>query len=183
MVEVVSRRFHGNRREMRQSLVDTFLAEEPGTGKGALCSRYIYKVDKSHSGHVIELHRPAFLNKGIDFTVRCQTVCFNPGKTRWKHVPKHDDLIEILRGIKTSRPRLYRGVKESLQRVYECKRVQNYSDLEKFMSPPLVNGAMGCPGDVAVLVAKWLFAEQDITYWNYSGRAMLYSKLRAEELV
>ena len=24
---------------------------------------------------------------------------------------------------------------------------------------------------------KWLFIEQDITYWNWSGRAMLYSAI------
>jgi hypothetical protein len=132
---------------------------------------------------MIELHRPAFLNKGIDFTVRCMTICFNPGKTRWRHVPKHDDLVQILRGLKDNRPRLYRGVREALSQVYQCKRVQNLADLSRLVSPPLVNGAAGCPGDVAVLAAKWLFAEQDVTYWNYSGRAMLFAKLQNEDLV
>jgi hypothetical protein len=40
-----------------------------------------------------------------------------------------------------------------------------------------------CPADVAVLVAKWLFVEQDVTYWHNSGRAMTYEYLQDEGVV
>ena len=32
-------------------------------------------------------------------------------------------------------------------------------------------------------LVKWLFLEQDVTYWNYSGRAMLYQSLKGNGLV
>ena len=37
--------------------------------------------------------------------------------------------------------------------------------------------------DIAILIARWMFIEQDITYWTRSGRAMLMSKLKDEGLV
>jgi len=33
----------------------------------------------------------------------------------------------------------------------------------------------GYPIDLILGVVKWLFIEQDVRYWNYSGRAMLFS--------
>ena len=30
---------------------------------------------------------------------------------------------------------------------------------------------------IILLAIKWLFIEQDITYWNWSGRNMLYNHL------
>jgi len=36
--------------------------------------------------------------------------------------------------------------------------------------------------ETILLTVKWLFMEQDCAYWNYSGRAMFYSALRANGL-
>lgn len=33
------------------------------------------------------------------------------------------------------------------------------------------------PIAIILLAIKWLFIEQDITYWNWSGRNMLYNQL------
>jgi hypothetical protein len=183
MVKVIRRSFNGNRRTLRRTLVSAFLDEDPGTGKGDLCTRYIYEVEASDSGHIIQLHRPAFLNKGIDFTVRCMSIRFNPGKTRWRHVPKHDDLADILTGLQRARPRLYRQVQAAIICAFQCRPIEGLDRLALLTAPPLVPGHPGCPADVAVLVAKWLFAEQDLTYWNYSGRTMLFQKLRNAGLV
>ena len=37
----------------------------------------------------------------------------------------------------------------------------------------------GCPVDMICRCIKWLFIEQDITYWNWSGRNMLYNGIRS----
>ena len=38
-------------------------------------------------------------------------------------------------------------------------------------------------GDVAIVVVRWMFIEQDITYWTHSGRAKFLGKLRDEGLI
>jgi hypothetical protein len=183
MPQRIKRHFTGNRREFRSALIGAFVDEEPGTGTAEQCTRYIYEVDASPSGHTIELHRPAFLNKGIDFTVRCLSVVFNGKNPHWRHVPTHDDLIEVLASLKAEYPRRYRDVSASLTRVYHCQGRVNLKAIADISAEPAVPRAEGCPADVAVLIAKWLFAEQDLTYWNNSGRAMLFNKLRVEGLV
>jgi hypothetical protein len=179
----IRRHFIGDRKEFRKALIGAFLDEEPGTGTGEQCSRYIYEVDTSPSGHTIELHRPAFLNKGIDFTVRCLSIVFNGKNAHWRHVPTHDDLVQILSSIKDKHPERYPDVSGSLRRVYNCLGRVNLRAIADIGAEPVAAGAEGCPADLAVLLAKWLFAEQDLTYWNNSGRAMLFNKLRLEELV
>jgi hypothetical protein len=182
MVQRIQRHFSGDRKEFRKALIGAFVDEEPGTGTGQDCTRYIYEVDTSPSGHTIELHRPAFLNKGIDFTVRCLSIVFNDKNPHWRHVPTHSDLIEALGSLKSRFPGRYSDVSASLNRVYRCQGRVNLGAIADLEAEPSVIGAMGCPADAAVLVAKWLFAEQDLTYWNNSGRAMLFNKLRYEEL-
>lgn len=41
---------------------------------------------------------------------------------------------------------------------------------------------VGQPIETILKVVKWLFIEQDVTYWNWSGRSMLYSGLREDDL-
>ncbi len=183
MVRRLKRYFTGDRKEFRKQLIGAFVDEEPGTGTGENCTRYIYEVDTSPSGHTIELHRPAFLNKGIDFTVRCLSIVFNDKNPHWRHVPTHADVVEVLTSLKANYPGRYGEVSASLNRVYGCKGRVNLKAITELIAEPAIAGADGCPADAAVLVAKWLFAEQDLTYWNNSGRAMFFNKLRAEGLM
>lgn len=179
----VRRRFSGSRQSLRVSIVNQFLLEQPGTGTGESASRYIYEVELSKSGHVVELHRPAYLNKGIDFTVRCPTVVFNNGRTMWKHVPRHDDLLAILQSLKNRYPQRYPEIRRFLRLAFECKSIRGLSAISHLTSEPIVEEYEGCPADLIVLVAKWLFVEQDITYWNNSGRRMLFKHLINEALI
>lgn len=39
------------------------------------------------------------------------------------------------------------------------------------------------PIEIILLALKWLFIEQDFTYWNNSGRFMLYDTLKNYGLV
>ena len=78
----ITRTFSGDRSTLRKQLMTAFTNETPGTGTKDLTSRYIYIVEKTPSGHEIELSRPAMLNKGIDFIVRVPLIRFNLKKQR-----------------------------------------------------------------------------------------------------
>lgn len=57
-----------NRTDVRKEVINRFLLEEPGTGKGDDCSKYWYTVE-AIQGYSVLLKRPVPLNKGFDFTV------------------------------------------------------------------------------------------------------------------
>lgn len=181
-VHQVRLRITGDRRELRTKLVQRFLEEEPGTGTGDLCSRYIYLADRAPSGHHIELHRPAFRNNGMDFTVRCPTIKFNPGNRLVRHMPRHGDLVDAFRSFRRKYGSEYPAIQEAIESVYKCNKLPNLKRFSLFVSAPL-SGGDRCPADVALLATKWLFVEQDVTYWNNSGRRMFYEELQAQQLI
>lgn len=176
-------RINGDRRALRSRLINAFLEEEPGTGRGDLCSRNIYEVERTLSGHTIELHRPANRNNGMDFTVRCPTITFNYENRLWRHVPRHEDLVTALQGIRRRHPAVFGLVRDAIGAIYRCQRVRGWRNLALLSSEPMGANQTVCPADVAVLVAKWLFVEQDVTYWHNSGRAMTYEYLQDERVI
>ena len=64
------------REDIRVEITNLFLEEEPGTGTGNLASNYCDVVD-SDADYYIKLHRPAYLNKGFDFTVHVHDIEFS----------------------------------------------------------------------------------------------------------
>lgn len=160
----------GSRQEIREKVVYEFLKEEPGTGTGDLASKYIYYVEKLRGGNRIFLSRPAPLNKGFDFIIRVEGINFNAGRGRVRTNPTHADIQQDLEHKKAENPKLYALLFRLIQQIYACRQIQlkDYSN---------VNFKAGYPTDLILFVIKWLFIEQDITYWNFSGRAMLMSKI------
>ena len=59
-------------------------------------------------------------------------------------------------------------IKPLINNIYKCNPV-SFLDSYDFL---------GLPVDVCIKLLKWLFIEQDITYWNYSGREKLYLYLK-----
>jgi len=55
-----------------------------------------------------------------------------------------------------------------IERIYNCEDIspEAYAHL---------TFASGLPVDMLLHVIKWFFIEQDVTYWNYSGRGMFMS--------
>ncbi|MFV0225910.1 hypothetical protein OBJ96_12535 [Empedobacter falsenii] len=70
--------FPNNRVEFRKKLINLFLDEKPGTGKGNLSSRNHYRI-KIINNHEVYLRRPAQLNNGLDFTLNVSNINFNEG--------------------------------------------------------------------------------------------------------
>jgi len=160
----------GTRQEIREKVVHEFLKEEPGAGTGDLASKYKYYVETLRSGNRIFLSRPAYLNKGFDFVIRVEGINFNAGKGRARENPTHGDLLEDLEKKKEANSEFYKLLYELIQQVYFCNEVRKKEYKQMIFE-------VGFPIDFILLVIKWLFIEQDITYWNFSGRAMFMSKI------
>lgn len=166
-----------NRADIRKELVTLFLREQPGTGTGVSASRYRYNVD-TFDNYSIVLNRPAGLNKGFDFTVNVQGMGFK--KQRTYSNPSHRDIIDILQSVKSNNPTQYQNVSLEIRNIYNCvspnfRNISGITFLDHTNTPR--------PLEIILLAIKWLFIEQDITYWNWSGRNMLFSSLQNLGLV
>lgn len=155
---------------IRQEVVGHFLNEDPGTGKDEQTSRYDYTVEVLPGGHEVHLSRPAYLNKGFDFGVYVPTIDFKQyGGNR--HMPSHNDIKEDIKVKCNERPDLQTALWEAITTIYGCQEVPE----EKLSQ---LQYTAGHPIDVILSCIKWLFIEQDVTYWNWSGRNKLYSTLK-----
>lgn len=163
-----------NRRKTRIKVVNEFLKEEPGTGKGEESTKYRYNVETLQNGDKIYLKRPAPLNKGFDFEIHVENISFKDKGSR-KSMPSHTNIIEDLRLKKYSDSKEYEKVNIVINKLYNCEEVKNNEYSEIYFKE-------GYPIELILKSIKWLFIEQDITYWNWSGRHMLYSALKDEKL-
>lgn len=156
----------GSRNEVRMRVVECFSREEPGTGKDELASRYKYYVETLKSGNRVYLRRPANLHNGFDFLVCVEDVNYNVEGQR-RNYPKHDDIKEDLLLKRAENIDMYKELYKVIKKVYECHDIKEaeYDNIEF---------TTGLPTDHILKTIKWLFIEQDIRYWNYSGREMTW---------
>lgn len=161
---------NGTRDEVRKRVLNLFMNEPPGKGGGELASKYTYFVEELRDGKWVYLTRPANLKKGFDFLVRVQDIDFSKGKGRYRDNPKHADIIEDLIIKLKEDPKKYKILYLLIKKIFNCKdlNTKEYSTL-KFKR--------GYPIDLILFTLKWLFIEQDIRDWSYSGRAMLMEHL------
>ena len=158
----------GNRNDVRKRLIDAFLNESHGTGKGNLASRYNYIVATSQNGNDVILTRPANLKNGFDFLIRVSNTNFNPNGRR-RDYPKHEDIIDDLNQKRILDINKYKILYEYITKIFNCNievETINFNSID-FNS--------GFDPDMLLHTIKWFFIEQDIRYWNYSGRNMLMS--------
>ena len=166
-----------NRKDARREIVLLFLEEENGTGIGELTNRYNYYVERYNDYRVI-LKRPTRLNKGFDFTVNAPGLWFRANRRQSN--PKHEHIIEALESVKISFPNSYHLVAEQINNIF----LMNDYSFEELDNITFID----CNGDsrpiaMVLLLLKWLFLEQDITYWNGMGRYMFMEKLSKLGLV
>lgn len=168
-----------NRAQMRLDLISRFMTEQPGSGTGDLATRYTYNVESLGGNYTVYLKRPTRLNKGFDFTVNISGLSFMKNR-RYSH-PEHDDIIKALSECKNNFSAVYQNkIKPKIQDIYDCKKV-NLTSLSGATFTDYLQTRH--PIEIILLAIKWLFMEQDCAYWNYSGRAMFYNKLRKYDLV
>lgn len=161
-----------SREEYREKLIILFLKEKHGTLNDV--NYYYYTVEKLSDGNVIYLKRPTALNKGVDFEVRVSNVQFRFGKygniISTGNRPSHNDIFDDLRIKKAESEKEYSKLFKFITRIYKCEVIT----LDEMN---MLHFSKGISVEVILYVLKWLFIEQDITYWNRSGREMLYNEI------
>jgi hypothetical protein len=160
----------GTRNEVRMRVVDVFSGEAAGEGKGDLASRHVYEVETLADGDKVLLNRPANLHYGFDFLITVENKNFNSGG-RLRRNPSFDDLLNDLRLKKEQNLEAYQRLLVLLGRVYSCMDVLD-DEISNLGDYP------GYSADLIVKVYKWFFIEQDIRYWNYGGRTVLWAAIQ-----
>lgn len=169
IVDLTDEKFPNTREGLRAEIIKIFLLENPGLGRGDLSTKYRYIVSR-YNNHEIYLQRPAQFNNGFDFTVHVSGINFNPvGRATTR--PTHDNIIQDLNEKKLESPTDYILLKQQVDSIYACN--SNHNDWNSF------NFQNGLPAPILLHCIKWLFVEQDVTYWNYSGRKMLFDMINA----
>jgi len=170
-----------SRKKIRDEIVDLFKIEKAGNGKGANSTKVIYCVEKTLNDEIVYLQRPAYLNKGFDFTVNVKNYKFkaptekNPN--RLTHTPRHDSIFYLLDLIKNTNNTDFILMIEAIEKIYYCEEPNLILKENKFK---LLNNKYidEIEYETILKVIKWLFIEQDITYWSFSGRKMFYDGLK-----
>lgn len=160
----------GSRNEVRARVVAAFLQERPGKGKKEDAAHYHYYVEKLFSDKRIYLKRPAYLHNGFDFLICVEGYSFGGPGQRRRDYPKHDELLEDLMVKRREAPRYFIRLFQLIKCVYYCEEVP-----EKELLLPKEAGEWET--DFLIKTFKWFFIEQDIRYWNYEGRGMLWKRL------
>lgn len=153
-----------SREAYRLKVATLFVSETHGSSTTR--TDYTYYVEQdSVSGRRVYLQRPASLNKGFDFTIHVENAQFH-----YKDIPRHDDLKNDLLAKKAEDPIAFAKLKVLFEKVFLCQPI----DDAEYQEYPFKTGLSV---EIVFKTIKWLFIEQDITYWNWSGREMLYGHL------
>lgn len=161
-----------NRNNLRKIVLDSFVKEKAGRGKGDETSKYKYIVENLISGKRVYLTRPVPLNKGFDFIIHVEDHTFLNGKDN----PRHDDIFGDLKTKKQGNKQAYNKLVQALEEVFYCKDCNDiYSAYKAYLE--VFN--QGLSPELILKVTKWFFIEQDIRYWNWSGRNMFMSGIKS----
>jgi len=175
-------------RERKKIVVDWLLrAADASSQRRALAEKWLeegqyadyrYNVERCDDGRRIYLLRPTWKNKGFDFQANVEGF---RSKTRVPkgqtiEMPSHPDIIEDVRHKLESASRVASDLFEALSAVYDCDEPDEV--MKRF--PRLRKVDHGLAPDKLLKIMKWLFIEQDLTYWLHTGRNKLTSAIEEE---
>ena len=155
--------FNRDRVELRKIVINKFLQEKPGRGRGTYSSTYRYNVEKLSDGRRIYLTRPAPLKLGFDFIIHVENRIF---LSSFRDNPSHSDIYTDLIYKKEENFNNFQKLYELLLRIYRCEEPEDVLQNVDF------EFNIGLTIEEILKIVKWFFIEQDIRYWNYSGREM-----------
>lgn len=140
-------------------------------------SSYRYNVERCASGDRVYLLRPTWLNKGFDFQVNVEGFrsVTRVSKGQTKEMPSHTDVVHDLEAKVKARPDLIDPIFAAVCGVYDCAGPTDVLAAH----PDLASAEAGLPLDQLLLILKWLFVEQDVTYWLQTGRDMLMGAIES----
>lgn len=156
------------RHEVVRKVINIFIdTESPQRGRGI---KFRYPVENLSINKQLSIFRPAGLNKwNFDFKVEVLEE-FGLGKG------KHKDIILDFQNKKRETPQKFNMLLEAITALHNCSEsdvdrlLENYPDLQ-------TSFRAGAKVDILLKVIKWMFIMEDIVYWNYQGRSMLYNAL------
>ena len=111
---------------------------------------------------------------GLIFLCALRGANYNSGGKRARNYPSHDDFAEDLAEKKAENPAMYKKLYKLLKKVFDCHEVTE----EEYKQ---ITFKTGLEVDHILKTIKWLFIEQDIRYWNYSGKNMTWTKIPSAE--
>lgn len=161
-----------DRAAARRAVAEKWLAETPYT-------KYRYNVERCADGNLVYLLRPTWLNKGFDFMVNVEGF---RSRTRTpkgpsKEMPSHPDIIQDLSQKVVAKPEHAELWFAAVCAIYDCEEpgsiIARYGDIGS-------GYGHGLAPDELLYIVKWLFIEQDVTYWARTGRDMLMAAMETE---
>jgi len=155
------------RKALRDALINEFLKEEGGYVKNntKYIQSYKYYVESLKNGKRVYLQRPAHLNKGMDFQVCVEGLLkYNNGHDK---PPSHSDILKDLEIKKSQDLIKFEQLKKLIHQVWNCE------EPNEVLNTNNLSFTLGLSVEEILKILKWLFIEQDITYWSYDGRDML----------
>ena len=161
-----NKEFSYNRVLFRKEVVNEFLKEMPGIGRGVGTTKYEYTV-KLFNNYRIYLKRPAQFNNGFDFTLNVENWNFNSTGRKTTR-PTHQNILDELSRKKLEDNQQYYRLYLEIECIFNCCPTTN----QRFTF------TTGLPTEILLECIKWLFLEQDVTYWNYSGRQMFFNSIK-----
>lgn len=139
--------------------------------KESVAQKYRYFVEKLSDGGRVYLERPGRLNKGCDFVIFIEDLfLYKNGNNR---PPSHKDLCIDLHNKKTHLSKTnWKHLIASIEAVHTMASYTVPPECEEAINRlPLMSL------EQIQLLCKWLFIEQDLTYWSGKGRDMLWDKI------
>lgn len=155
-----------SREDIRRFILTTYAIEDCNVK-----TRYYVETIESDNNRRIYIERPTFLNKGCDF------VLFAEDLIRYKNgndkAPSHKDVINDLVIKKQNlSPQEYSLLLQAIDCIYQSRP---YHIAERYINQlPHI----GWNYELLLKLLRWLFIEQDITYWAGEGRNMLYTAIK-----
>lgn len=133
--------------------------------------KYRYFVETLNNNGRIYLERPGRLNKGCDFVIYIENqLLWRNGNDR---PPDHGFILDDLREKQIELPaETWTSLLTAINKIYNC-----LSYNEAIGELVNLNYAKGHSFEMILKTLKWLFIEQDITYWSGRGRAMLWDEI------
>lgn len=159
-----------DRSASRRAVAEKWLEESAYTN-------YRYNVERCASGSWVYLLRPTWLNKGFDFQVNVEGFrsVTRTAKGQTKEMPSHTDVVHDLEAKLKAHPDLGESLFSAVCEVYDCAE----PSAVLAHRGKLASVEVGLPPDQLLFIIKWLFIEQDVTYWLQTGRDMLMAAIES----
>ena len=153
-----------SREKVREKILRTWMEEDPGVGQ------YRYDVENCSDNSKIYLLRPGPLNKGCDFIIISENFLkFKNGNDK---PPRHRDVFMLIASFVHGNKKMAKSFLGAAQDVYKCLKPDDC--ICKFHTLKTVPD---CKAERSLKLLKWMWIEQDITYWTQRGREMLWNGL------